>query len=245
MRAVESRRDDRWFDDPYAQRFLDAVQWESDLPDPDSVEDPMWRAIIRSCVVRTRFLDELLATVTTPQVVILGAGLDSRAFRLEWPSGTRLWELDQPDVLAFKDRVLAGDDPRCERRTVGVDLLADWPAALAAAGHDPEAATTWVAEGLVMYFEPEGVDTLVRVMTDRSPAGSRLAMTLKAATATPERMEGLWRSQAPDDPVRWLAGHGWTATLADWGALAAGWGRPHWRSRSKPGLVDAVRTLDP
>jgi methyltransferase (TIGR00027 family) len=245
MRAMESRRQDRWFDDPFAQRFLDAAEWEGALPDPELVEDQMWRAIIRSCIARTRFLDEVLATTTTAQVVILGAGLDSRAYRLDWPAGTTLWELDRPDVLAFKAGVLAEDEPRCDRRAVGVDLLDDWPAALASAGHDAARPTTWVAEGLLMYFDDEGVDTLLRRMTERSPAGSRLALTMKASTATPDRMEGLWRSHAPDDPVGWLAERGWTATVANWAELAAGWGRPHWRASAKAGLVDAVRTLDP
>ncbi|MCU1376576.1 MAG: SAM-dependent methyltransferase [Actinomycetia bacterium] len=246
MRAQESARPDRWFDDSYAGRFLEAAGWDRTLPDADAVEDPVWRSIMRSSIVRTRFLDELLATGDCPQVVLLGAGLDSRAFRLDWATGTTLYELDQPEVLAFKDEVLAADVPRCERRPVAIDLLDDWPAALEVAGHDPARPTTWVAEGLLMYFDDAGVETMLRRITNRSPAGSRLAITLRASTgAVPERMVGMWRSSAPDDPVAWLAGFGWMATVAAWGERAAAWGRPHWDTGAKAGLVDAVRTLAP
>jgi methyltransferase (TIGR00027 family) len=246
MRAQESARSDRWFDDPYAGRFLEAAGWDRTQPDADAVEDPVWRSILRSSIVRTRFLDELLAGVDCPQVVILGAGLDSRAFRLDWAPGTTLYELDQPDVLAFKDEVVADDAPRCERRTVAVDLTADWTTPLEAAGHDRSRPTAWVAEGLLMYFDDEQVDRLLGGLTDRSPVASRLAITLRASTgAVPERMVGMWRSHAPDDPVAWLADFGWTATVAAWGERAAAWGRPHWDTGVKSGLVDAVRTLAP
>ncbi len=185
MRAQESAREDRWFEDPYARRFVEAV-WEGDpLPDADAFRDPMWQGIIRSSIVRTRFLDELLAKIDTPQVVILGAG------------------------------------------------------------HDATVATTWVAEGLLLYFDDAGVDLLMRRTTDRSPAGSRMALTLRAATGEPpERMAELWRSLAPEDPAGWLAGYGWQGTVSSWTTLARAWGRLHWDTGARAGLVDAVRTLD-
>ena len=90
-------------------------------------------------VVRTRFLDDALlrAVGTAQQVVIVAAGMDARAYRLAWPDGITVYELDQPAVIAAKEDVLADDEPRCRRVAIGVDLADDWPAALTAAGFDP------------------------------------------------------------------------------------------------------------
>jgi methyltransferase (TIGR00027 family) len=246
MRAKESTRPDRWFDDPWAAPLVEAAGWVGeDLPDADAVGDPVWRAIVRSTVVRTRWIDSVLGASTAPQVVLLGAGLDSRAWRLDWPAGTMVWELDRPEVLDVKAAVVTGP-PACDRRPVAVDLLDDWPAALAAAGHDPAVPTTWVAEGLLVYFDDAGVDRLLRRVTALSPAGSRLVLTLRVSDRALPHLADVWRSRAPADPVAWMAGHGWDATAEAWSELAAEWGRPHWRSSStKPGFVDALRTIDP
>jgi methyltransferase (TIGR00027 family) len=109
--------------------------------------------------LRTRFFDDFVVGACTcgcKQVVVLGAVLDTRAYRLPWPAGVRLLELDTPDVLGFKERVLSRRRAlaHCERVAVAVDLLGDWPAALAAAGFGTTAATAWLAEGLLRYLAP-------------------------------------------------------------------------------------------
>ncbi|HEY2427576.1 MAG TPA: SAM-dependent methyltransferase, partial [Acidimicrobiales bacterium] len=96
LRAAESERSDRLFADPYAARFVAAAEW---VPGATSPALAVWVAI------RTRFLDELVLDATSGkcrQVVLLGAGLDTRAFRLDWPAGVRVFEVDVPDVLDFK-----------------------------------------------------------------------------------------------------------------------------------------------
>ena len=106
-------------------------------------------------VVRTRFLDDALlrAVRTAHQVVIVAAGMDARAYRLAWPDGAVVYELDQPAVIAAKNDVLADDDPRCRRVAVGVDLADDWPTALTESGFDPNAPTVWLIEGLLQYLD--------------------------------------------------------------------------------------------
>jgi hypothetical protein len=84
-------------------------------------------------------------------VVLLAAGLDTRAFRLTWPDGVRLFELDLPDLVDYKERVLAEQAavPRCQRTVLRVDLREDWPARLESAGLRPGEPTAWLIEGLL------------------------------------------------------------------------------------------------
>src|SRR6202000_3102234 len=116
-----------------------------------------------SIAVRTRFFDEFFlgaAAAGIEQAVILAAGLDSRAYRLNWPAGTVVYEVDQPRVLEFKTRALAdlGAEPTADRRAAAVDLRDDWPGALRTAGFDPSRPTAWSAEGLLGYLPPEAQD---------------------------------------------------------------------------------------
>jgi methyltransferase (TIGR00027 family) len=110
-------------------------------------------------------------------VVILASGLDSRAYRLDWPSGMVVYEVDQPQVIEFKTTTLAdlGAQPTATRRTVPIDLRADWPAALRAAGLDADAPTAWLAEGLLIYLPPEAQDRLFDNITALSVPGSAIA----------------------------------------------------------------------
>jgi methyltransferase (TIGR00027 family) len=135
MRAEESRRTDRLFDDPYAAAFVEAAP--PLFPDiPSIADDAALAALIEASItgvaIRTRFYDDYLSAASAAgcsQVVLLAAGLDTRAFRLGWPAGVRVFEIDLPGLFAFKERVLAGLGaiPRCERTVVAVDLREDWP----------------------------------------------------------------------------------------------------------------------
>jgi methyltransferase (TIGR00027 family) len=130
--------------------------------------------------IRTKYFDEyLLAAVQAGvrQVVILASGLDSRAYRLPWPDGTTVYEIDQPAVIEFKTRTLAnlGAEPTSDRRTVPIDLRADWPSALQAAGLDTGAPTAWLVEGLLIYLPSEAQDRLFDNITALSVPGSAIA----------------------------------------------------------------------
>jgi len=131
--------------------------------------------------VRTHFFDTYFAEAVAAgirQVVILAAGLDSRAYRLDWPAGTTVYEIDQPQVVKYKTATLesAGAAPKATRRTVPTDLRDDWPAALSAAGFDPTRPTAWLAEGLLPYLPAEAQDRLFEMLTELSAPGSRVAV---------------------------------------------------------------------
>jgi methyltransferase (TIGR00027 family) len=192
-------------------------------------------------------------------VVILGAGLDARAFRLDWPDGTRLWELDLAEVLAFKEMVVRAEGwmPRCERTAVPVDLSDDWGPRLTEAGFDLGARVAWVAEGLLAYLSEDVRDALIRRTAALSVAGSRLGLTLAApdrldawrkahpdGTADPGDYVALWRSTAPEEAVGWLAAFGWQGDLFAVAERAETYGRslgPTPAGSNGGRLVDAVR----
>ncbi|BBZ12040.1 SAM-dependent methyltransferase [Mycobacterium branderi] len=173
-------------DDPFAAPLVRAVGYDvytrlvdGQIPvTEDSGFDPDRMA--RGMAVRTRFYDRFFLEATQSgirQAVIVAAGLDARAYRLGWPAGTVVYEVDMPEVIDFKTSTLAklGAEPTAERRTVAVDLRDDWPAALRDAGFDTDAAAAWSAEGLVVYLPPEAQDALFDNVTALSAAGSRLA----------------------------------------------------------------------
>jgi methyltransferase (TIGR00027 family) len=173
-------------DDPFAAPLVRAVGIDvytrlvnGEIPVTDDTEfDPARMA--RGMAVRTRFYDEFFVDATRSgirQAVIVAAGLDVRAYRLPWPQGTVVYEVDLPNVIDFKTSTLSkqGAAPTAERRTVAVDLRDDWPAALEAAGFDPQAPSAWSAEGLVVYLPPEAQDALFDNITALSAPGSQLA----------------------------------------------------------------------
>jgi methyltransferase (TIGR00027 family) len=264
IRAAETDRPDRLFDDPCAAGFVRAAHYVRPVPaaEPTTADIEARRGLVAWIAVRTRFLDDVLQQASAEgcrQVVILGAGLDSRAFRLEWPEGTRLWELDLADVLAFKEQVVTAErwQPRCARTTVPVDLSEDWGRPLVGAGFDPGAPVVWLAEGLLAYLPAAVVDALVATTAELSVPGSRLGVTLAAPRrldawrqAHPDGASGpgdyvaLWHSTAPDDPAQWLASFGWRAEVFAMAERSRSYGRPleaRPGADTKAGLVNATR----
>ncbi|MFF9019949.1 SAM-dependent methyltransferase [Streptomyces eurythermus] len=259
VRALESERKNALFHDPLAQAFAAAGGlWPSSPPPDDEAARRRRLAVSLSIVIRTRFLDDLLRQASASgvrQVVLLGAGMDSRAFRMDWPEGTRLFEVDTAAPLDFKASVLRQERAvaRCERITVAVDLREDWPDALAAAGHDAASPTVWIAEGLLIYLPEDAVELLLARIGALSAAGSRMGLTLGSrgvierfgADAEEGSAASMWVSEMPDDPVGRLAGHGWEAACHTLRERAAAYGRPFGtppRHEEGPGgLISAVR----
>jgi methyltransferase (TIGR00027 family) len=210
-RAMASRADDPLIDDPFAEPLVRAVGVDvltrlatGDLPAADLGGDANvgMARMADNMAVRTVFFDEFFldATGAAPaatsstgaavtQAVILASGLDSRAYRLPWPTGTVVFEIDQPDVIDFKTRTLAdlGAEPTASRRTVAIDLRDDWPAALKAAGFDPAKPTAWAAEGLLGYLPADAQDRLLDTITALSAPGSRLATESSPTPAAADR----------------------------------------------------------
>jgi methyltransferase (TIGR00027 family) len=178
--------DEKLIDDPYAAPLVRAVGIDvyvrlvnGQIPAGGESEfDPQRMA--RGMACRTRFYDRFFLDAARngiDQVVILASGLDARAYRLPWPAGTVVYEVDMPEVIEFKTSTLSdlGAEPTAERRTVAIDLRDDWAAALQAAGFDPKAPAAWSAEGLLVYLPDEAQDALFDNITALSAPGSRLA----------------------------------------------------------------------
>ena len=110
--------------------------------------------------------------------MLLAAGLDSRGYRLPWPDGTVVFELDQPRVLEFKRQALAarGASPTADRREVPVDLRDDWPQALRDSGFDPSKPSAWIAEGLLIYLPATAQHQLFAGIESLAAPGSHLAV---------------------------------------------------------------------
>ncbi|MFI5509309.1 SAM-dependent methyltransferase [Mycobacterium sp. NPDC051804] len=173
--------------DPYAEPlvravgmdfFIRALDGEIELDDIDPQFEV--RRAAEGMAVRTRHFDALFtdaSTVGVRQAVILAAGLDARAYRLAWPAGANVYELDQPEVIAFKGETLAqlGAEPAADRRPIAVDLREDWPKALLDNGFDPTQPTAWIAEGLLIYLPPDAQDLLFDRIDELSAPGSRVA----------------------------------------------------------------------
>ncbi|OBH07424.1 MULTISPECIES: class I SAM-dependent methyltransferase [unclassified Mycobacterium] len=185
-RAVASQGPDPLLDDPLADPLVRAVGLDPFIRiidgELDFEDDPLFnrKARAQQITVRTRFFDDFFLGATAGgvrQAVILASGLDTRAYRLRWPAGTVVYEIDQPQVIAFKTETLAniGAEPTAERRAIAIDLRDDWPAALREGGFDVALPTAWSAEGLLPYLPPEAQDRLFDNITALSAPGSRLA----------------------------------------------------------------------
>jgi len=216
-RAIANRAD--LVDDPWAEALVTAVGIEhftailaGDVPGGSDVE-----RMAHGMAVRTRYFDDfLLATAAAGvrQVVILASGLDARAYRLAWPTGTVVFDVDQPGVIDFKVATLAGlgAESTAEVRNVGIDLRDDWPAALSAHGFDTATPTAWIAEGLLIYLPPDAQDRLFDHITALSAVGSRLATefmpSMDAFTDAPadsdEPNEDRWRRLGFQDDLAGL-----------------------------------------
>jgi len=160
--------------------FIKMMDGELDLTAFEGFSPERAQAMVDGMAVRTKYFDEYFINATATgvrQAVILASGLDARAYRLPWPDGTVVYELDQPQVIEFKTTTLAGlgAEPVATRRTIPIDLRADWPTALKAAGLDTTVPTAWLAEGLLIYLPPEAQDRLFDNITALSVPGSTIA----------------------------------------------------------------------
>jgi methyltransferase (TIGR00027 family) len=232
-RAAETGREDRLFVDPWAAALAgpEGMAWLAQRP-PGSVL-PM--------VLRTRYFDDWLESITgrdgIHQVVLMAAGLDTRAYRLVWPAGTRLFELDRPAVLRHKEAVLsaAGASPSCTRNAVEADLTGPWVDALPAVGFDRAQPSGWLLEGLLFYLPNEAIARLLDEVTRLAAPGSRLGCDVINAAMLTSRWTRPWvemqaEAGAPwlgtlDDPERFLAERGWRARLTQAGQPDANHGR--------------------
>ncbi|WP_108922017.1 class I SAM-dependent methyltransferase [Mycobacterium montefiorense] len=243
-RAAETAGSDPLIRDEFARKLVSPAghAWAR-LTDPelawldgDAQGQRAHRLGIDYQAVRTHFFDEYFAETARDgirQVVILAAGLDSRAYRLNWPVETAVYEIDQPKVLEYKTAILQshGAVPTASRRTVAIDLREDWPAALTAAGFDRTQPTAWLAEGLLPYLPSDAQDRLFEMFTALSARGSQVAIEAFGINSSSntnrwQRMRdrlGLDVNVAaltfhePDrsDAAEWLTNHGWQVKVVN------------------------------
>lgn len=237
-RALEARKPTPLAEDPLAEVFCRAAggNW-ADLLDGVVLDHPLRSEDFGTHFVtyqgaRTRYFDAYLraaADAGVRQIVILASGLDSRAFRLDLPTGTTVFELDQPRVLEFKRQIIEqlGVSATAERREVAVDLREDWPSALRAAGFQTSAPSAWIAEGLLIYLPAAAQEQLFTGIDAMSGSGSRLAleegrpMDREAFRAKVEEakaaqdMRGQWWQMVYNEQcapaAQWFSRHGWRA----------------------------------
>jgi methyltransferase (TIGR00027 family) len=255
-RAAETRSVSRLIDDPYAQLFLDAVGenvWSIGEPGDQRESDPQLAAIeevrLGYTASRTKFFDDFFVSAAdagVSQAVILAAGLDARAWRLPWPDGVIVYEIDQPKVLQFKQATLEAHHahPNAGYVAVPVDLRGDWPKALREAGFDSSRASAWSAEGLLPYLPANVQDLLFHEVHVLSAVGSRVAVeAFDDAFFDPDNLErqqalrqryaaaagqqaildtqGLWHLEQRTDVADWLSARGWSVNATAAHALLA------------------------
>jgi methyltransferase (TIGR00027 family) len=240
-RALASQGPDPLLNDPLADPLVRAVGLPPFIrlldgeAGPDDDPAAVRRTRIEQMTVRTRYFDDFFINATEGgirQAVILASGLDTRAYRLPWPAGTVVYEVDQPQVIDFKTNTLAelGANPTAERRTVSIDLREDWPAALRQHGFDVNQPTAWSAEGLLPYLPPEAQDRLFDHITTLSAPGSQLATEHISdpeafSEESVQRISERWQRAGFDlnaadlfyggersIVIDYLAGHGWQVT---------------------------------
>jgi methyltransferase (TIGR00027 family) len=252
---------DETIDDPFAEPLVRAVgvdfltRWATgDLVAADvDDEGTAWglAQMPAAMAARTRYFDGFFADAAKAgirQAVILASGLDARAYRLDWPTGMTVFEIDQPEVIAFKATTLAGlgAEPKAELRTVAIDLREDWPTALKAAGFDPSKPSAWIAEGLFGYLPPDAQDRLLDAVTELGAPGSRLGseavpnpgdFDLAEAREKMRESTAKWREHGFDldfaelgfegerhDVGEYLDARGWTSVGTPMSDLLAGHG---------------------
>ena len=266
-RAAETESENPLIQDPFARAFLEAAgdgMW-SLMADPKlsakvAEVAPELQAhrqvMVDFMAVRTAWYDEFFLSAVSAgvrQVVILAAGLDARAWRLPWPDGTTVYELDQAKVLDFKSNTLRrrGAQPTARLVSVAVDLRQDWPTALQKQGFDPSLPTMWSAEGLLRYLPAQAQDVLLERINSLSSAGSWLATNAPAKSAVnPDLLasqreqstrlraaaaqvldaeipdvEDLWYPEERTDVADWLGEHGWDASAIGMADLLGRYGR--------------------
>jgi methyltransferase (TIGR00027 family) len=239
VRARESERADRLFDDPLAAALAgpEGFAWLERMESAARSDSPGLYPVIR-----TRFFDDFLLDACrrlgVRQVVLAAAGMDTRAFRMNWPPQVCLYEMDLPEVLDLKEEVIeaAGAKASCERRTIRVDLSQEtWPEALLACGYRPESRSVWLIEGLLFYLTRPAVHGLLEKVGALTVTGSLLGLDvmnsgLFFSPVTWPMQAALARRGAPgrfgtNDPEKLMAHHGWEADVTQPGEEGVNFGR--------------------
>lgn len=229
-RARETKRPDALVSDPLAERLAgeSGMAWIASRP-PEST---------LPILLRTRYFDDFLQRVAAGgirQIVLLACGLDTRAYRLQWPGDTVLYEVDQAAVVEYKEGTLRDVQPACERRALAADLTQPWEAQLCEAGLDPDVPACFLLEGFLFYLAQPAMERILDQVAAFAAPGSAIGfdvvnsatfsnvytkpwLDMQAAAGAP------WLSSL-DDPVDFMDTRGWDVSLTQAGQPGANYGR--------------------
>ncbi|WP_250123447.1 SAM-dependent methyltransferase [Chroococcidiopsis sp. CCMEE 29] len=224
-RAIETQRPDALFIDPFAEQLAGADAIQAAIPRLEEYEK---RGRPFSSV-RTRFFDDFLMNCShdVRQVVLLGAGMDTRAFRLNWKAGTHIYEIDHSDVLHYKESVLAGIHPHCTRHSICADLKESrWSQLLLEQGYQSSEPSIWLLEGFLYYLNSTEVHNLLTKLKNMTILGSWFGTDVINSVVLngPDEWAKYWQSSC-DHPESFLANYGWKATAIQPGEKGASFGR--------------------
>ncbi|MFL6170191.1 MAG: class I SAM-dependent methyltransferase [Ornithinibacter sp.] len=246
------------FSDPVAEHLLDpdertvVEQARSQHPPQGGPGRMAYELVRRTSVLmvpRTVAIDDAVRDHGAQQVVVVGAGLDARAWRMPELARATLFEVDHPASQRDKQRRLSGIEPTAGQVVaVAVDLERDPLApALRATGFDPALETTWVWEGVVPYLTSDAVAETVSHLAELSAPGSILVVNYQSRSVSASVMRRVmrvamrltrqhdpmagepWRSAWSPDAMRAMLGrHGFeTIRDDDLLSLASGLDLPH------------------
>jgi methyltransferase (TIGR00027 family) len=246
-RAIEQTNPNPLFGDPYAAALAgDEVEnlltkWREVAHKQNRVLEDVILKRTRYIAIRTRYFDDLLQSnlsrLAQTQVVILGSGLDTRAYRFQWLSETHVFEVDLPGVLNYKTEVLQQVSPTCNHYLIAGDLenlQTGWVKGLLEVGLDTDNPTIWLLEGVSMYLPESAVRSLLRTISALSSPGSVLgidgvtsgsiAAAQRARKADRGRVIRNWQFGC-DDPQKLLKNHGWNAEVSQPQDIGKAYGR--------------------
>lgn len=233
VRAQENNRADPLFTDPWATMLAgnEGREWIAGK----SIES------VVPILLRTRYFDDYLQHIASEpqvhQIILMAAGLDTRAYRLNWPEQTQIFEMDQSSVLEEKEAILnaVGARPACKRRTVKVDLTGTWSDSLITAGFDPQEPSGWLLEGFLFYIPNETIIETLSTVSRLAVSGSRLGFDIVNSVSLTHPLTQPWiemqaNAGAPwigtmDDPIGFLTARGWKASLTQAGQPDANFNR--------------------
>lgn len=251
-RAIETHREDGLIHDEFAKHFV-ASAAEAGLSLPTRTEDvelgeedPVWGHGAAYSALRTRVFDDFLeecASGDVTQMVLLGAGLDMRAFRLPWSSDVKFYEIDRAALMSFKSAAIGrlGAETGARHSLLSVDLAEDWSRVLLAHDFDPGTPTAWVAEGLLPYLSAATEERLMRSIDELSTSGSRIGFEIllrqetaqvrehslyeTTATRVGSNVAELFSAEGRPDSIGLLRASGWELVSSPVAEFTARYGR--------------------
>ncbi|MGI0494930.1 class I SAM-dependent methyltransferase [Alkalinema pantanalense CENA528] len=218
MRARETARTDRLFADPFAAQLAG----EEAFQQVDLRLTPQDQAYV---TVRTRFFDDFLMGAQLGQIVIVASGLDTRAYRLPWTPAVKVYELDYPEVLAYKANLLKAASPSCQHHLIGADLTQPWEEQLLSAGYSPSLPSIWLIEGLLMYFSEAQAHRLLQAVSNLALPGSQLGLDLINLQSLEYGPYQGYFQFGTDTPEQLLSQYGWRAEVVQPGEADANFDR--------------------